>query len=100
MTVGWLYLVATTGSTVWVFFDAPRRGLSRWWALGCLLAWVFFFPMYMIKRFDVAAEKGDTRGARARQGAARLFERHRLPALIALAVALPLTIALLWQLRL
>jgi hypothetical protein len=100
MTVGWLYLVATTGSTVWVFFDAPRRGLSRWWALGCLLAWVFFFPMYMIKRFDVAAEKGDTRGARARQGAARLFERHRIPALIALAVALPLTIALLWQVRL
>jgi hypothetical protein len=100
MTVGWLYLVATVGSSVWVLFDAPRHGLSRWWALGCLLAWVFSFPMYMIKRFDVAAEKGDTRGARARQGAARLFERHRLPALIALVVALPLTIALLWELRL
>jgi len=100
MTLGWLYVIATVGSSVWVYFDAPRHGMSRWWAVGCLVAWVAFFPFYMIKRFEVAAEGGDTTGARARRGLGRFVSRNRLPAAIALAVALPLTLATVWELRL
>lgn len=36
---------------IWVIFDAPRKALSRWWALAIFLQFYFVFPLYLVKRF-------------------------------------------------
>lgn len=45
-----LIFLAVIGTTAWVFFDAPTRGLSRWWAGGFLLLWIVAFPWYLVAR--------------------------------------------------
>lgn len=42
-------LVSIVGS-IFILFDAPRRGMSRWWALGTLLLWYFVLPIYFVRR--------------------------------------------------
>lgn len=38
-------------STVWVFRDAKSRGMNPTnWAVGVLLLWIVFFPLYFFKR--------------------------------------------------
>ncbi|MCA1695789.1 MAG: DUF2834 domain-containing protein [Actinobacteria bacterium] len=106
MLLGWLLLIATLGSSVWVFFDAPRRGLSRAWSLGCLFVWVAFFPTYLIERAEADRSPADgAAGGHARRRLSGWFSRsrilmHRPAAAFALVVALPLTLVGLWQMRL
>jgi len=38
------------GTAVWVFFDAPTRGMSRLWAVGVLVLWIVAFPWYLVAR--------------------------------------------------
>jgi hypothetical protein len=46
-----LALVAVVVLTsLWVLVDAPHRGLSWTWALGCLLLWIVVFPWYLHQR--------------------------------------------------
>lgn len=42
-------LVSIVGS-IFILFDAPRRSMSRWWALGTLLLWYFVLPIYFVRR--------------------------------------------------
>ena len=97
MTLGWLLLVATWATATWVFFDAPRHGLSRAWSLGCLLLWVIFFPYYLIERGEARKSKEAKTGAR--QGLAGVLSSHRRAAAIAVLVGVPLTFYVVWELR-
>jgi hypothetical protein len=45
-----LVVLVVVGTSVWVFVDAPGRGLSRWWAGGCLALWIVAFPWYVVTR--------------------------------------------------
>lgn len=106
MSLAALVLIATIGSSIWVFFDAPKRGLSRAWSIGCLFVWVGFFPMYLIARAETGGsdERDAAEDDRSRPGMARWLSRSRLLgnrwALAALAVGAPLTLLGLWELRL
>jgi hypothetical protein len=46
----WIATIALIGTFVWVLIDGPKRGLSASWAVGVLLLWIVFFPMYLAKR--------------------------------------------------
>jgi hypothetical protein len=48
-----LAVVVIAGSSTWVFFDAPRRGLSRRWAAACAVLWLAAFPWYLVVRSGV-----------------------------------------------
>lgn len=103
MVLGWLLLIATLGSAIWVFFDAPRRGLARAWSVGCLVAWVAFFPAYLIARARADAPTDDRASSepRLRRWLSRAWGlRRRRAGVVALVLALPLTALGLWQLRL
>jgi hypothetical protein len=54
--VGSLVFLVVIGTSIWVFFDAPSRGLSRSWALGALLLWIVLFPWYLVERSKRASE--------------------------------------------
>jgi hypothetical protein len=41
------------GSSAWVLFDAPRRGLSRRWAAACVVLWPAAFLWYLAVRCGV-----------------------------------------------
>jgi 4-amino-4-deoxy-L-arabinose transferase-like glycosyltransferase len=43
----YLFVIATS---IWVFFDAPARGLTWTWGLGCLFLWIIAFPWYLVGR--------------------------------------------------
>lgn len=55
-------LVSIVGS-IFILFDAPRRGMSRWWALGTLLLWYVVLPIYFggVGVWANAAKGGGTR---------------------------------------
>ena len=104
MILGWLLLMATLGSSIWVFVDAPRHGHSRGWALGCLFAWVVFFPWYLIRRAERSPPEGAAAG-RSRRGPAAWLSHswiagHRRAAVLVLVVGIPLTVVGAWELRL
>lgn len=48
-----LAVAVIAGSSTWVFFDAPRRGLSRRWAAVCVVLWPVAFPWYLVVRWGV-----------------------------------------------
>jgi hypothetical protein len=54
-----LAVVVVAGSSAWVFFDAPRRGLSRRWAAACVVLWPAAFPWYLAVRCGVQAPSLD-----------------------------------------
>jgi hypothetical protein len=45
-----LIVLVVIGTAIWVGFDAPARGLSWTWALGCLALWIVAFPWYLVER--------------------------------------------------
>jgi 4-amino-4-deoxy-L-arabinose transferase-like glycosyltransferase len=45
-----LIFVGVIASAVWVFIDAPARGLSWTWGLGVLAVWIVAFPWYLVER--------------------------------------------------
>ncbi len=61
-----LVLLAVLGSDLWVFLDAKRCAAEGApvtlhvaglvidtpiaWVLGCIILWIFFFPIYLISR--------------------------------------------------
>ncbi len=45
-----LILLVVIGTSIWVFVDAPARGLSWTWGLGCLALWIVAFPWYLAVR--------------------------------------------------
>jgi hypothetical protein len=48
-----LAVVVIAGSSTWVFFDAPPRGLSRRWAVACVVLWPAAFAWYLVVRCGV-----------------------------------------------
>lgn len=64
-----LVLMAISFSSVWAFFDAKKIGIGNvalgklgrvgpWtWFFGCLLIWIIFFPMYLVKRAEFLKQK-------------------------------------------
>jgi hypothetical protein len=54
-----LAVVVIAGSSVWVFFDAPRRGLSRRWAAACVVLWPAAFAWYLVVRSGIQAPSLD-----------------------------------------
>lgn len=48
-----LALLVVVATSIWVFFDAPARGLSWTWGVGCLALWIVFFPWYLVSRSRV-----------------------------------------------
>jgi hypothetical protein len=45
-----LVVLVVAGTSAWVFFDAPWRGLSRRWAAACVVVWPVAFPWYLAVR--------------------------------------------------
>jgi hypothetical protein len=55
-----LFALAIVGTTIWVGFDASKRDWSSvsgtggnstaTWVVGCILIWIFVFPLYLAKR--------------------------------------------------
>jgi hypothetical protein len=44
----------TVVTSVWVFIDARKRGMWRWtWFLFSLLMWMFGFPAYLLRRYQL-----------------------------------------------
>ena len=58
----WLVFLFLVLSPIWVFIDAPKHGLTRLWALGVFLFWLFAFPAYLIVR---ATRKRETQSVGA-----------------------------------
>jgi hypothetical protein len=60
MSFGLLVLLIVVGTTIWVGVDASKRDWSAGggsganstagWVIACLLLWILFFPMYLVKR--------------------------------------------------
>lgn len=98
-----LLLVVTVGTSIWVAYDAPRRGLSRLWALGCLVLWIVAFPLYLIVRSDADWWLEADRPRSARRSTNRrlrgIVKRRRAIAVV-LAITLPLAVWEAWELRL
>lgn len=50
-TIGFIISII---ASIWVYNDAKKRGKSSssafWWALGTLLIWIIFLPIWLIKR--------------------------------------------------
>jgi hypothetical protein len=45
-----LAILVAIGSSIWVFFDAPKHGLDRTWTFFVLMLWVIGFPWYLVAR--------------------------------------------------
>jgi hypothetical protein len=45
-----LVVLVVAGTSAWVFFDAPWRGLSRRWAAASVVFWPVAFPWYLAVR--------------------------------------------------
>jgi len=60
MLPAWIAGVAVIGTFVWVLIDAPKRGLSAGWAVGVLLLWIVFFPVYLARRGKVIKDGTQT----------------------------------------
>ena len=60
MLPAWIAVIAVIGTFVWILVDAPKRGISASWAVGVLLLWVVFFPMYLAKRGKVIKDGTQT----------------------------------------
>ncbi len=50
-----LILLAVVGTTIWVGVDASKRDWrggsgTATWVVGCILLWIVFFPIYLVKR--------------------------------------------------
>jgi hypothetical protein len=58
-TVAVLAVLVIGVSSAWVFFDAPRRGLSRRWAAACIVLWPAAFPWYVAVRSGLQAPSLD-----------------------------------------
>jgi hypothetical protein len=54
--MGGIYLLMIIGTVIWILIDAPQRKLSRFWALGALLLWIVFFPIYLSLRGRVTKD--------------------------------------------
>jgi hypothetical protein len=54
-----LAVAVIAGSSTWVYFDAPRRGLSRRWAAACVVLWPAAFTWYLVVRSGVQAPSLD-----------------------------------------
>jgi hypothetical protein len=37
-------------TSLWVWLDAPERGMTRWWGMASLVLWIVFFPLYLVLR--------------------------------------------------
>ena len=50
----WVYLdarrIATTGSSVFLRIGAFSIDTPVAWLVGCVVLWIFFFPMYLVSR--------------------------------------------------
>jgi uncharacterized membrane protein YhdT len=45
--------IVVIATTIWVYYDAQTQGNKQsplWWAIGCLLLWIFVFPWYVATR--------------------------------------------------
>lgn len=56
-----LLVLIVVGTSIWVFIDAPARGLSWTWGLGTLALWIVAFPWYLVERQKVSAPRAAPR---------------------------------------
>ena len=45
-----LIVIFVVASSFWVFVDAPRYGMAKWWGIGAFFLWPVFFPLYLLVR--------------------------------------------------
>lgn len=53
MTLGFLELcvfAVVLFTSAWVWLDAPKHDMSRFWGVGAFLLWIVFFPLYLVVR--------------------------------------------------
>lgn len=50
--------IVVIGTCIWVYADAKQRGLNQLeWVVGCILLWILFFPLYLVKRTQFPIKK-------------------------------------------
>ena len=65
--LGFIIVLVVVGTTIWVGVDASRRDWqggsgTATWVIGCILLWIFVFPVYLAKR-GKAPLKGEVASA-------------------------------------